>query len=72
VDHDVAGSTWDHSGVPVGTTVAVRTRYLEGQWARGYEIAEVLPRGYRVRRRGSRELLSGIFAAADIRAEASR
>jgi len=53
--------------VLAGATVEVRTRYLVGQWAHGYEVAEVLPDGYRVRRRGSQEVLAEVFAAADLR-----
>ena len=57
----------EHPGVVSGAAVAVRTRYLDGQWAHGYEVAEVLPDGYRVRRRGSQEILSAVFQAADVR-----
>jgi hypothetical protein len=67
MEHNALGWTVGRQGESTGTTVEVRTRYLAGQWARGYEVAEVLPGGYRVRRRGSRELLSEIFHAADVR-----
>jgi len=59
----------DHDPARVGASVEVRTRYLSGQWAHGYEIAEVLPRGYRIRRLGSREVLAEVFDAADLRPE---
>ena len=52
--------------------VEVRTRYLTEQWAHGYEVAEVLPDGYRVRRRGSREVLAEVFTAADLRPQGDR
>ena len=63
------GSSMEHQGVLAGAIVAVRTRYLDEQWAHGYEIAEVLPSGYRVRRRGSQEVLSDVFGVVDIRAD---
>jgi len=58
--------------VLAGATVEVRTRYLVGQWAHGYEVAEVLPDGYRVRRRGSQEVLAEVFPAGDVRPEGNR
>ena len=57
---------------PAGANVEVRTHYLDGQWAHGYEIAEILPGGYRLRRRGSREVLSEVFEPADVRPDAHR
>jgi hypothetical protein len=66
------GSGTKGQGVLAGAIVAVRTRYLDEQWARGYEIAEVLPGGYRVRRRGSREVLSDVFQDVDVRADGDR
>jgi hypothetical protein len=67
MDHGSFSSATGRQVVPTGATVEVRTRYVAGQWAHGYEIAEVLPGGYRVRRRGSREVLSEIIRAADVR-----
>jgi len=61
-----------HQDVLAGVTVEVRTRYLAGQWAHGYEVAEVLPDGYRVRRRGSQEVLAEVFPAGDVRPEGNR
>ena len=66
------GSTMERQGVPTGATVEVRTQYLAGQWAHGYEIAEALPSGYRIRRRGSQEVLSEVFQAADVRPDGDR
>jgi hypothetical protein len=65
-------STAGRQGVPAGANVEVRTRYVDGQWAHGYEIAEVLPNGYQVRRGGSREVLSEIIRAADVRPDGDR
>ena len=66
------GSGIEHQVVLAGAIVAVRTRYLDGQWAQGYEIAEILPSGYRVRRRGSQEVLFDVFRDVDIRADGDR
>jgi cold shock CspA family protein len=51
----------------VASSVEVRTRYLPGQWAHGYEIAQVVELGYRVRRPGSLDTLPDIFVPADVR-----
>ncbi len=51
----------------VASSVEVRTRYLPGQWAGGYEIAQVVELGYRIRRPGSLDTLPDIFAPADVR-----
>ena len=51
----------------VGSRVEVRTRYQEGQWAGGYEIAEVVELGYRVRCPGSRETHPAVFVPTDVR-----
>ena len=63
-----------HSSGPVlaGTNVEVRTRYQAGQWAHGYEIAEVLEGGFRIFRRGSQEVLPDVFGAADVRLDGDR
>ena len=41
----VFGWSAKHTDVLAGATVEVRTRYLAGQWAHGYEVVEVLPNG---------------------------
>ena len=72
MEHNIFALNVGHNVVLVGSTVEVRTRYLAGQWAHGYEIAEVLPAGYRIRRRGSQEVLSEVFVDADVRPEDDR
>ena len=52
---------------PVASRVEVRTRYERGQWAVGYEIAQVVELGYRIRRPGSLDTLPDIFVPADVR-----
>ena len=51
----------------VASSVEVRTRYERGQWAGGYEIAQVVEFGYRIRRPGSLDTLPDIFEPADVR-----
>jgi len=70
--HGSASSTMDRQRVSAGARVEVRTRYIAGQWAHGYEIAQILPSGYRIRRRGSQEVLPEVFDAADVRADGDR
>ena len=52
-----------------GTPVEVRTQYLPGQWAAGYEVAEVVQAGYRIRCKGSQNVLSEVFRFDDVRLE---
>jgi hypothetical protein len=59
-----------HRGVEehdLASRVEVRTRYQQGQWASGYEIAEVVDSGYRVRRPGSLEVVPEIVVPTDVR-----
>jgi len=51
----------------VASSVEVRTRYLPGQWAGGYEIAQVVELGYRIRRPGSLDTIPDIFMPDDVR-----
>ena len=51
----------------VASRVEVRTRYERGQWAGGYEIAQAVELGYRIRRQGSLDTLPGTFDPADVR-----
>ena len=51
----------------VASKVEVRTRYQRGQWASGYEIAQVVESGYRLRRQGVPDTLPDIFVRADVR-----
>jgi len=51
----------------VASKVDVRTRFQQGQWASGYEIAQVVELGYRVRRPGVLDTLPDVFLPADVR-----
>ena len=58
---------WPSERHQVASSVEVRTRYLPGQWAGGYEVAQVVALGYRIRRPGSLDTLPDIFEPADVR-----
>lgn len=51
-----------------GTRVEVRTGF-DRSWASGFEIQEVTPTGYRVRRRSDGQVLPVAIDAADVRKE---
>jgi len=58
-----------------GTRVEVRSRF-DAHWARGFEIAEVVPGAdgprYRVRRRSDNSVLPVLFGDDDLREEKKR
>jgi len=54
--------------VEPGTKVEVRSRF-DRSWARGFEIAEVVGSGYRIRRLSDGSILPLDFSADDVRAE---
>jgi hypothetical protein len=52
----------------IGTVVCVCDRYL-GNWSSGFEVAEVLADGYRLRRLTDRRVFPDVFAFDDVRRE---
>ena len=54
--------------LPLGHRVEVRSRF-DRSWARGFEIAEILPRGYRLRRLSDGAVLPADFSPDDVREE---
>ena len=50
----------------VGQQVEVHTKF-DDSWVTGFEIAEVVTEGYRVRRRSDGSLLPGVTGQADVR-----
>jgi hypothetical protein len=58
--------TWEEHGADVGMLVEVRGRYL-GNWCRGFEVAEILYEGCRVRRCSDRSVLRDIFPYEEVR-----
>lgn len=61
--NDDPGSTLD-----VGTKVYVRDRFL-GDWSSGFEVAEMLSDGYRIRRLSDGQVFPDVFAFDDVRLE---
>ena len=51
-----------------GTRIEVRRRFDSG-WASGFEVAEVRPGGYRIRRMSDGEVLPVEFDVDDVRRE---
>jgi hypothetical protein len=51
-----------------GTPVDVRNRFV-GSWSHGFEVAERVQGGYRVRRLSDDSVLPDIFSTEDIRSE---
>ncbi len=52
---------------PVASRVEVRTRYQQGQWVGGYEIAQVVELVYRILRPCFLEALPDVFVPSDVR-----
>jgi len=50
-----------------GTAVDVRSRYV-GEWSSGFEVAEPLSEGYRIRRLSDGSVLPDVFTNDDVRA----
>jgi hypothetical protein len=51
-----------------GTAVDVRSRYV-GAWTSGFEVAEPVKDGYRVRRLSDGSVLPDVFTNDDVRAQ---
>ena len=67
-DPEPAAQTTDEAsgtGLDVGTTVYVRSRFL-GTWSSGFEVAEVLTDGYRIRRTSDGHDFPDVFAFEDV------
>jgi hypothetical protein len=56
---------------PAGTRVEVRSRF-DGTWANGFEVAEAVADGYRVRRLSDGTLLPAVFDDDEVRRERRR
>ena len=54
--------------VEIGRTIAVRTRYL-GVWSNGFQVAEHVDRGCRIRRLSDGSVLPDVFTWSDVRPE---
>jgi hypothetical protein len=51
-----------------GTAVDVRSRYV-GAWSSGFEVAEPVQDGYRIRRLSDDSVLPDVFTNEDVRAQ---
>jgi hypothetical protein len=51
-----------------GRKIEVRSRF-DHSWARGFEVAEVMSGGYRIRRLSDGAVLPVVFDAEDVRRE---
>ena len=51
-----------------GTPIDVRNRFV-GSWSHGFEVAERVQGGYRVRRLSDDSVLPDIFPSEDVRSE---
>ena len=73
VSHDGGEAPDPHARSPLtpGTRVDVRNRY-QGTWVRGFEVAEVVQDGYRIRRMSDGSTLGELFARDDVRRERTR
>jgi len=73
VSHDGGEAPDPHARSPLtpGTKVDVRNRY-QGTWVRGFEVAEVVQDGYRIRRMSDGSTLGELFARDDVRRERTR
>ena len=60
-----------HVVVEVGDRVEVHTKFSDS-WVGGFEIAEVIPEGYRVRRISDGSILPGYTSETDVRRARSR
>ena len=54
-----------------GTRVEVRRRF-DRSWARGFEVAEIVDGGFRIRRRSDGAVLPTDFSSDEVRAERKR
>ena len=66
-----AAETMDGDRLEPGTRVEVRRRF-DQRWSKGFEVAEVLDEGYRVRRISDGTVLPAEFTADDVREERRR
>lgn len=55
-----------------GTHVEVRTKLETRRWAKGFEVVDAQPSGYRLRRLSDGEIMPVVFPSDDVRAERKR
>ncbi len=65
---DASKANVKDTGLTAGTAVDVRSRYV-GAWSSGFEVAEPVKDGYRVRRLSDGSVLPDVFTNEDVRAQ---
>jgi hypothetical protein len=65
---DASKANVKDTGLAAGTAVDVRSRYV-GAWSSGFEVAEPVKDGYRVRRLSDGSVLPDVFTNEDVRAQ---
>jgi hypothetical protein len=63
-----ASKARSRDALAAGTTVDVRNRYV-GAWSSGFEVAEPVQDGYRIRRISDGSVLPDVFTNDDVRAQ---
>jgi hypothetical protein len=63
-----ASKAMRRESLDAGTAVDVRSRYV-GAWSSGFEVAEPVKDGYRVRRLSDGSVLPDVFTNEDVRAQ---
>jgi len=58
-----------HQAAEVGDQVDVHTQFSDS-WVSGFEIAEIIPEGFRVRRKSDASVLPGYTSESDVRPSA--
>jgi len=71
VERQVTSPPWWHGATPnvqieVGTAVDVRSRFVGG-WSPGFEIAEHVEDGYRIRRSSDGAILPDVFGDDEVK-----
>ena len=56
------------TGIAIGMRVDVRNRFV-GSWSHGFEVAERVENGYRVRRLSDNTVLPDVFPVDEVRSE---
>ena len=63
-----ASKATSNDTLTAGTAVDVRSRYV-GAWSSGFEVAEPVRDGYRIRRVSDGSVLPDVFTDDDVRAQ---
>jgi hypothetical protein len=70
-DPEVSATSPDLESLSPGRHVEVRNRFT-GTWSRGFDVAEVVAGGYRIRRLSDGSVLPTLFSREDVRPRPAR